>query len=305
VQNRKFLLTLIVLCFVYSYSISHALSGALTADVPTDSGGEGAFINVTAKGHDVLINSFETTLVGTANIRVYYRTGSSIGFENDSSAWTLLGSETISGGNGAIQTLYPIHVGGIVIPAGQTYGFLIYSGFGGSTELAIRTQKGSGEGSFSDNYIRVSSDSSSFGGDRFSPFDGANTIRAWRGVVHYETISNSEESRYEFQDGRINRYDVDAPYILYPQQDEDGATGLVVYDSNYSLLLAVSASEIAAVEEYPNSDTLIAQSDDGRVGLYRLTNGALEARGTTASGKTYILTFDEIAATVEYSSYEQ
>jgi hypothetical protein len=70
----------------------HALSGTLFSDVITDGGCEGAFFDLRAESQDLTIIGFETVLVGTANVRVYYKPGTYAGSETNAGAWTLLGS---------------------------------------------------------------------------------------------------------------------------------------------------------------------------------------------------------------------
>lgn len=296
---------LILLALILSYGIVYALSGSLATNVTTNGGCEGAFFDVTALNRDILITSFDTVFVGTANVRVYYRVGSYSGRENSSSGWNFLGSQNMVGGSGFIQTLYPLDAGDVLIPAGQTYGFLIYSGYISTGTLAIRMNAASSV-TVSDSYIQIDSDTCSEGGGTFTLFDGISTNYAWRGVVYYQTVP-PETTAYEFQDGRINRFDLAAPFAVYPHQDETGETGLVVYDAYHAntLLLVVSAAQIAAVEEFPAVNTLIAESEDERVAVYRLTDGQFQIMGPSQAGKTYVLIFPEIRRNVEYTSSEE
>jgi hypothetical protein len=286
----------------------HALSGTLFSDVITDGGCEGAFFDLRAESQDLTIIGFETVLVGTANVRVYYKPGTYAGSETNAGAWTLLGSQTITGGSGFIQTLYPVNVGPVLIPAGQTYGFLIYSGNGGSGVLATRYRVGSPV-NVSDGELRLSGGTAPCAGDRLNnPFDGlvmeggVPGMRAWRGKVHYATI----DGPITFTDGRINRRDPAAAFAVYPHSDASGGLGLVIYDAYADrLLLEVTAAQIAAVPERPAENSLIAASPDGRVSLYRLFDGQFQAMGPAASGKQYGVIFPEISSGAEYRSFEE
>jgi hypothetical protein len=281
------------------YSIVQAAVGSLATNIITGGGAEGSFFNITALNEDIYITGFSTTLVGTANVRVYFKSGSYQGSENNAGAWRLLGSQTITGGSGFINTLYSVNIGGVTIPAGQTYGFLIYSGFAGTGTLAIRSRP-SATASVSNNDIAIFSDTISAGGDAFTPFDGIFSPQAWRGVVHYA-------ERAQFSDGRINRFDYAGAFVIYPHQDDTGDTGLIFYDwyNDDTRLLVVSATQIAAVPEFPEVNTLIAASADGRVALYRLTDGQFQAQGPTQNGKTYVVIFENLSSLAEYSSYEE
>ncbi len=163
-------------------------AATLATGVVTDGGCEGAFFDLTAKVADLRITGFQTNLVGTANVRVYYKAGTYQGFENDPSLWHLLGSQTIAGGAGVSQVLFPLDVGGLVVPAGQTYGFLVYSGGNSSTVLATRYRVGTNV-TVEDPLLRLFGGSSSCGGDPQAPFDGSLSPRAWHGVVAYVALA--------------------------------------------------------------------------------------------------------------------
>lgn len=162
--------------------------GKLSTDVITNGGGEGAFFDVTAGSHGVKVTGFEATIVGDANARVYYKVGSFAGAENDAGAWTLLGSQAVAGGSGFIQDLYSIDPGATVaIPANQTYGFLIYTGFTGTGSLAVRVDT-QNDVIVANADIRISAGASSFGGDPSVPFDGSLASRVFRGSVIYDVL---------------------------------------------------------------------------------------------------------------------
>ena len=297
------IIVIVVLLSVCTAGVVQALSGAIVSNVATDGGCEGAFFDVRAGNEDLPITGFETVLVGTADVRVYYKPGTYAGSETNAGAWTLLGSQTIVGGSGFIQTLYPLNVGGVVIPAGQTYGFLIYSGnSGGSGSLATRYQVDS-SASFSNGDVTLSGGSGSCGGDRLNnPFDGFNTDRVWRGKVLYAL----PDGPISFNDGRINRRDPAAAFAVYPHQDATGGLGLIFYDTYADrLLLDVTAAQIAAVPEFPAENTLIAASPDGRVRLYRLFDGQFQAMGPAANGKQYGVIFPVIDSGTDYTSFEE
>ena len=309
---RLKVIVFILLFSMCSVGVVQALSGSIFADVITGAGCEGAFFDLRAATQDLQITGFETVLAGTANVRVYYKPGTYAGSETNAGAWTLLGSQTIAGGSGFIQTLYPVNVGGVIIPAGQTYGFLIYSGnSGGSGGLATRYRSNSSI-SVSNGDITLSGGSGSCDGDRLNnPFDGFVADRAWRGKVHYTTdvatptLSQPGEP-FVFRDGRINYRDPAAAFAVYPHQDAAGELGLTFYDTYANqLLLEVSAAQIAAVPEFPAENTLIAASADGRVRLYRLSDSQFQAMGPAANGKQYGVIFPAISSGVEYTSFEE
>lgn len=176
----------LAICLLIGVALATPLARAdtLSTGVPTNGGGEGAFFNVTTNSQVITITGFESTLVGNVNARIYYRPGGYQGFENTAAGWTLLGSQNIAGGSGFIQTLYPVSVGNVVVPANQTYGFLIYVGFTGTGTQAVRIDTSSAV-TVNDANVTVYAGDSSYGGNFFTPFDGSIAARAWRGSVIY------------------------------------------------------------------------------------------------------------------------
>lgn len=178
--------------FVLTSAIFTGASQAatLTTSVTTTGGCEGIFVDVSAKGLPVRITGLESVVVGEDDVSVFYKVGSYSGAEQNAAAWTLLKTERVSGGSGFIQTLYPINVGpGVTIPAGQTYGFLIWiNNASGSGVKAIRYNTDGVNDTTEDSAIRIYSGQSSCGGSVNDPFDGTSNIRAWRGSVSYEAV---------------------------------------------------------------------------------------------------------------------
>lgn len=133
----------------------------------------------------------------------------------------------------------------------------------------------------------------------------------WASSGLYNAFSLNEASngasndgiRTFFQDGRLNRYDSAAPFVVYPTYyDGDTQPGMHIYSNEGSLLLIVLPSMIAAVPEKPEVNTLIAEG--GGVQVWRLSSGEFQAMGTMYNGKTYILIFESINAWDEYRSFE-
>jgi len=83
-------------------------------DITVLSGG-----NVEITSFDVNLETFEIPL----KVSVYYREGSYVGYEADSSAWTLAGSDTVTAQGEGNPT--PVSVGSIWLTSGKTYGFYI------------------------------------------------------------------------------------------------------------------------------------------------------------------------------------
>lgn len=309
-MRSRILLVTLIICLI-SVGVAQALIGSISTNVRTDGRCEGAFFNVTAHNNAVQITGFETNLVGTANVRVYYRQGGYQGAETNAGAWTLLGSQTLTGGTGTNQTLFPLNVGGLTIPAGQTYGFLIYSGYAssaGSDDIATRylvlDPPATRSYSNADVTLYAGAASCSNNTTDNDPFNGFYEGRIWHGTVYY----GDPPPVGQISDGRINRFDLAAPFAAYAHQDAVGQPGLIFYDTyaDSPALLVVGSDQIAAVPEFPAVNTLIAASPDGRVALYRLTDGQFQAMGPMQdSGKTYGLIFPSINASVDYDSFEE
>lgn len=146
----------------------------------------GPYIDLTAGAEAVRIVSFEMYFKGTLNrdVEVYWKVGSYVGSEEDPSAWTLLGTVNVTpGGDG---TLTAVNLGGVDIPAGQTYGFSVWDGG--------ETGTGSGDGPGFD--LRsggtVASDANlTLSSNAFTSsarFLGASGGWGWQGTVIYGDV---------------------------------------------------------------------------------------------------------------------
>jgi|GEM_PF-1308204 hypothetical protein len=101
---------------------AHAQS--LTTTFAANNSQNGNMFDLTAS-KDLTITSFliHTTSTSEYAMRVYWRVGSYVGFETDSTGWNLLGEETLTGlGEGNPVALA---IGGLNLTAGQTYGLYI------------------------------------------------------------------------------------------------------------------------------------------------------------------------------------
>lgn len=123
------------------------------------------------------IKGFQVNLVsGPANFEVYYKTGTHVGFETNSAAWTLAGSSTgIAMGN-------PVDIGvnlNLDIVAGQTLAFYVTC----SSPNVIAYSNGSATGTVSaaDDYLQVKE-----GTGKAYPFGTSNANRIFNGTVYYE-----------------------------------------------------------------------------------------------------------------------
>ena len=159
-------------------------TNALTTYYASNNGQRGVMFDISAT-QEVTIMCFDANLYAgtTANYEIYYRPGTFVGNENNSAAWTLLGSTTglTSAGNN-VGTNIPIPVL-VPIPAGQTYAFYITNDFGGGTSYTDGTAAGVVLGS--DANISV------LGGiGKSYPFGLTFNYREFNGTVHYSPGSS-------------------------------------------------------------------------------------------------------------------
>lgn len=162
-------------------------SGTLDTGYVNDSGwASGPYVDLTAGAEAVRIMSFEMYFKGTANrdVEVYWTAGSYVGVETDPAQWTLLGTVNVTpGGDG---TLTAVNLGGVDIPAGQTYGFKIWDGGAtgtGSTDgpgLDLRN----GGTTASDANLSLSSSAYTFS----TRFSDLGTAFGWQGTVTYGDV---------------------------------------------------------------------------------------------------------------------
>lgn len=142
------------------------------------------FMDLTASGSDVLIDGFEVYFKGTLTrtVNVYYKSGSYAGSETTPGNWTLFGAVEVSpGGDG---TLTSVPLGGLTIPAGETYGFYFWDGVTGNSDgpgLEIRI----GGTNASDGILSLSSTNYTCG-DAFAEL---YQNFGWQGSVLYSDVS--------------------------------------------------------------------------------------------------------------------
>lgn len=105
-------------------------SNSLTTGFVGDGGWcAGPFMDITATV-PLTITRFDMYFKGTLNrnVSVYYKVGTYVGSETTSGAWTLIGTVNVTPAGDGIAT--QVNLGGVPIPAGQTYGFHVWDGLG-------------------------------------------------------------------------------------------------------------------------------------------------------------------------------
>ena len=163
---------------VWNGRVHYTLPDNLETINDNDLSAEGNFFDITARDRNIHISSFDLNYSDTnESVDVWYRTGTYKGNEGSSNGWILLGSANITGSTGILTEL---PVGGVTIPAEETYGFLIHSD---SCTNCMKYTNNSSTGNFGNADLSIFTDSSRTGN---SPFSGSlNVPRIWNGVIHY------------------------------------------------------------------------------------------------------------------------
>ncbi|MCF8294560.1 MAG: right-handed parallel beta-helix repeat-containing protein [Bacteroidales bacterium] len=99
-------------------------SGSLTTAYNSNNGLASIMFSVQALSGNITIESFDINIDGTTPVEVFYHAGGFLGAESNQALWTLLGSLPSVTSNGA-NVPTPLAIGGLMIPAGETYGILI------------------------------------------------------------------------------------------------------------------------------------------------------------------------------------
>jgi hypothetical protein len=109
-----------------------------------------------------------------------------------------------------------------------------------------------------------------------------------------------------FFDGRLNDFDSGSPIVIYFYQNDAGETGIQVYDTEGNLVLLVTPEAIAAIEECPEENTLILESELTGVALYRLASCEFQLMAPTGEpGKWYIAIFENLFNDTPFISFEE
>ncbi len=172
----------------HALGTSAALTTLFTANNVGSFGGGIYFDLEVVGGQPVNIQSWDVNIgQGTWDVSVWYRLGTSQGFEQTTSGWNLLGTETglVSQWIGGIfsNTPTPLGVGGLVLQPSQVYGIAMsLVPQGGQTSGGWHYTNGNGGNqTYNDGQLELragSANNVAFSSGVFSP-------RVWNGTIYY------------------------------------------------------------------------------------------------------------------------
>lgn len=182
-MHRRSLPILMMLSLVLVFSAlpllqrtAYAAGGSITTTFVDNNAFAGNMFDVTAN-RTLTITAFDVHLsAGTDDVYVYYKPGTYVGFETDSSAWTLLGMDNVTSLGAGSPTRADI--GGLTIPAGETYALYVGVAYNGVSMLYTN-----GNNIYSNADITltlgIGRGNPAFSGQIFSP-------RTWNGTIYYD-----------------------------------------------------------------------------------------------------------------------
>lgn len=155
-------------------------TAALTSTFNGGNRGGGNFFQVDALSH-LFITRFDIHILQETHVQVYTKTGNYVGFESDSTAWTLIHSEEMGNpeGDGNATPLSPFEGGAVEMLAGSTQSFYVLS----TNPLEYTNGEGEGGVFREDAHLRIREGKGSpsfFSTPTFSP-------RIFNGNIEYIT----------------------------------------------------------------------------------------------------------------------
>jgi hypothetical protein len=152
-----------------SASLTTTVSGSLTK--------RGNMFNITAGATDVMIDSlaFLPATASRYTLQLYYREGGYSGHEQNPGDWHLYSNYFFP--SLSASALKNLPMGGLLIPAGTTYGFYLTA-----QDKDLKCSNSSSP--YSDSYITINT-----GTSNDYPFGTVTTGNAWNGKVYYHTGS--------------------------------------------------------------------------------------------------------------------
>ena len=180
-ENSLIKTILIGVFMVGAFAANSAMAQSLTTMFAANNSFAGNTFDATVVGpQPVTINSFDVNLdtPGSTNtVAIYWRNGTSDGFQNNPAGWVLMGKDTnvISAGP---DLPTPVNVGGLVMIPGQTYG--IYVDLESYPSSAVQYTNG-GPQAFNDGVLSLTT----FTGQASPIHSGSFFPRIWNGTIYY------------------------------------------------------------------------------------------------------------------------
>jgi hypothetical protein len=155
-------------------------AGSLTTLFASNNGFAGNMFDITATA-DLEITAIDINVssAGTlAEVDVWYRVGTSVGFEGSSAGWTMLGSYSGTSAGQDLPTFIDMSGNGMTFVGGQSYG--MYVDLTSYSTQSIRYTNGLNTYSNADLSLTTNAGKGSgFSGSTFSP-------REWNGTIYYD-----------------------------------------------------------------------------------------------------------------------
>ncbi len=233
--------------------ISSGQSSTLKADVELDRGiatdpsstnsQNGAMFDLQASD-SVVITGFtvsSTLDTGTTNIEIFYKTGTHVGSEGNSNAWTSIGTYNgVSEGDGIYLALNTP----LTIIAGQTLAFYITSTDGSRLHYG----NGTGVGNV---YASAGGLKLLEGKGLVYPFGTTYSPRILATIVHY-TVKNVTNATYNWSSGGSSASVVVSPSNSTNYTVGVGLNGCSETGSVSVGIIGINEDELASYEVYPN-----------------------------------------------------
>ena len=153
-------------------------------------------------GAAITINSFDGNVNSAAGqpvtFEVWYRPGTYVGFNASPAGWTQLG--TTNSVTAGVNQPTPVPIGGLTIPAGETYGIFFYmSSYPAPGSLRYTN----GNNSYSNGDLTITT-----GVGKATPaFTGATFFgRSWNGNIHYSKVVGAPPTRRKNRQQRLQQW---------------------------------------------------------------------------------------------------
>lgn len=150
---------------------------SLTSTFVGGNGQDGNMFDVTAL-QTVTITQFSQNVDGSGVFKIYYRTGSFVGYDTLSTGWIFVDSAAVTSAGIGVPTLLPINVN-LTVPKDSTVAFYI-TGADGLATVDYTNGTAVGNVYVSDSSLQIKE---GHGGQY--PFSVTYNPRVWNGIIHY------------------------------------------------------------------------------------------------------------------------